>query len=138
MADFLTPAERSARMARIRSRDTRPELVVRRMLHGLGYRYRLHSVDIPGRPDIVFNRKHKVVFVHGCFWHGHACQKRPMEALPPYWQAKITRNMQRDAEVLPRLEAAGWSALVVWECETRKSCLPSLRRRLQEFLELPA
>lgn len=137
MVDFLSPSERSARMAAIRSRNTRPELVVRRMLHELGYRFRLHVKGIPGRPDIVFSRKRKVIFVHGCFWHWHRCQKRPLEALPPLWQAKIERNRKRDSTTIQRVEAEGWAAIVIWECETKNASRSELRMRLTGFLGPP-
>jgi DNA mismatch endonuclease, patch repair protein len=109
----------SQRMARIRKTDTKPEMLVRRMLHALGYRYRLHRRDLPGNPDIVFASRKKLIFVHGCFWHQHDCPlgaKQP-RARPEYWLPKLKRNKERDARNLEALEAAGWKALIIWECE---------------------
>ena len=112
----------SARMSRIRKTDTKPELVVRRLAHGLGFRYRLHRRDIAGTPDLVFPRLRKVIFVHGCFWHQHDCslgRKRP-KANPDYWLPKLARNVERDRIVRKQLQAQGWRVLVIWECQTRK------------------
>jgi DNA mismatch endonuclease (patch repair protein) len=122
-------------MQAVRDKDTRPEWIVRRLLHGLGYRYRLHCNKLPGCPDLVFSRRHKVVFVHGCFWHGHEC---PRGARLParnrdYWMKKLTGNKVRDLAQNAALTAAGWGVLVVWECETRN--LSALAGRLQSFLE---
>nr|WP_292230234.1 DNA mismatch endonuclease Vsr [Brevundimonas sp.] len=118
MADFLTPAERSVRMSRIKGRDTKPELRLRKALHGLGFRYRLHGA-LPGKPDLVFPRYRTVVFVHGCFWHRHKGCK--VAATPKsntsFWLAKFARNTTRDAEVEARLRDAGWRVLTVWECD---------------------
>ena len=115
--------ELSARMRRIRKTDTKPEMVVRRLVHGLGYRYRLHRRDLPGTPDLVFPARRKVIFVHGCFWHQHDCKlgsKKPA-ANPDYWHPKLARNVERDAENRRRLIELGWDLLVIWECETRAS-----------------
>lgn len=122
-------------MARVRSKDTAPELVVRRLAHRMGYRYRLHGADLPGKPDLVFPARRKVIFVHGCFWHGHeACRSgtvRP-QANAAFWGPKLDRNKQRDAQHLAALAEAGWSALVVWGCELRDE--DALRARLAAFL----
>lgn len=135
--DTLTPAERSERMRRVKSRDTSPELVVRRLLHGMGYRYRLHGSDLPGRPDIVFRRRRKVVFVHGCFWHRHPDPACPLARWPKsrleFWGAKFESNVARDRVVMDQLARLGWRAAVVWECQLRD--LPVLKSRLREFLE---
>lgn len=116
-------------MARVKARDTGPELVVRRILTELGYRYRLHRPDIPGRPDIAFIGRRKLVFVHGCFWHGHACPRgsRVPKANRDYWTAKIARNRTRDARTAAVLAAAGWDALAIWECELRDRATLSAR-----------
>lgn len=107
-------------MARIGARDTKPELLVRRGLHARGFRYRLHVRGLPGRPDIVFPKYRALVFVHGCFWHGHDCSLFRLPATrSEFWSAKIASNRRRDDEVLTGLEAAGWRALVVWECGLR-------------------
>lgn len=119
MADRLTPEARSALMSRIRGKDTKPELAVRRMLHAMGYRFRLHRKDLPGRPDIVFPGRRKVIFVHGCFWHGHeGCRHaaRP-STRADFWAAKIAGNRARDGRNLVSLRDAGWGPLVLWECE---------------------
>lgn len=117
MADNLDKATRSRIMAAIRSTDTRPELVVRRGLHARGFRFRLHGKGLPGRPDLVLRRYRTVVFVHGCFWHGHDCRLfRMPRTRTEYWEAKIRRNRERDAETAASLGAAGWRCLTVWEC----------------------
>jgi DNA mismatch endonuclease (patch repair protein) len=110
-------------------------MIVRRIVHGMGYRYRLHAKDLPGRPDLVFRKAKKVIFVHGCFWHQHrACREgRIPGSRQEYWTPKLTRNVERDAEHTAALKQNGWSQLIVWECEMRDD--PSLHKRLQEFLE---
>ncbi len=126
---------RARTMRAVRSRDTGPEMAVRRMLHGRGYRYRLHRADLPGRPDIVFAGRRRVIFVHGCFWHGHGCARgaRVPKANRAYWVAKIARNVARDAAACAALEAAGWGVAVVWECELRDGA--ALAARLAAFLD---
>ncbi|MBS0480266.1 MAG: DNA mismatch endonuclease Vsr [Proteobacteria bacterium] len=108
-------------MARVKSRDTQPERIVRRVLTQLGYRYRLHRSDIPGKPDIAFIGRRKAIFVHGCFWHGHDCKRgaRAPKDNAAYWSAKIARNRERDRDTLTALTALGWRSLIVWECELR-------------------
>lgn len=132
-----TPAQRSRIMRAVKSTGTRPELQVRRMVHALGYRFRLHRQDLPGKPDLVLPRLFKVIFVHGCFWHGHPCARgaRMPKANAEYWQAKIGRNVARDARHLKALKNAGWRVAVVWECELKQ--LEKLRRRLAAFLSRP-
>lgn len=120
-------------MRAVKGADTKPEMAVRRMLHRLGYRYRLHAAGLPGKPDLVFPSRRKVIFVHGCFWHQHRC---PAAARPAsrreYWDAKLDRNVQRDRRNRRLLRALGWRTLVVWECQLRA---PSrLERRLVDFL----
>lgn len=139
MADKLTSERRSANMARIRAKNTKPEITVRRIAHSLGYRFRLHRKDLPGKPDLVFPGRRAVIFVHGCFWHGHpdpACK----EAVPPksrldYWLPKLSRNKERDASNVQALEAAGWRILIVWECGTKDAAAVAMR--LHEFLGPP-
>lgn len=117
MADFLTPDGRAERMSRIRSQDTRPELMVRRFLHAAGFRYRLHARNLPGRPDIVLPRYRAVVFVHGCFWHAHSCQKGRIPASrPEFWEEKFLANKRRDRRNRVALRKAGWRVFTVWEC----------------------
>jgi len=120
MTPQKTDPRRSAIMRSVKSKDTGPEMHVRRVLHGLGFRYRLHRKDLAGVPDIVFLRLHKVVLVHGCFWHGHTCQRgsRIPKTNRDYWAGKINRNRKRDELNSKRLEAQGWLTFVIWECQT--------------------
>lgn len=112
------PLTRSEIMARVRGRDTKPEMLVRRLVHAAGYRYRIHPRGLPGRPDLAFTRRRAAVFVHGCFWHGHDCARggRVPKSNAEFWRAKIDRNRARDAEVAERLAALGWRVLTLWEC----------------------
>jgi len=121
--DPFSPDERSAIMRRVLSQDTTPELVVRRTLHALGYRFRLHRADLPGVPDIVLPKHHVVILVHGCFWHRHKGCKRATTPVAnrEYWLRKFQRTMARDVQVSAALKAKGWSPVVIWECETRDS-----------------
>ena len=121
-------------MRRVRGKNTRPEMVVRRLAHRLGYRFRLHRRDLPGSPDLVFPGRRAVIFVHGCFWHQHDCPRgarRPSSNVG-YWHPKLARNVERDREVRQGLENEGWRVLVLWECEMRDS--EQLSRRLAGFL----
>ncbi|QCN97059.1 DNA mismatch endonuclease Vsr (plasmid) [Azospirillum argentinense] len=137
MTDRLTPAERSANMARIRGRNTKPELTVRRLLFGMGYRYHLHPADLPGRPDIVFRKRRAVIFIHGCFWHSHSCSAgRIPKTRTEFWESKLLGNKQRDARQQDELGALGWKVLVVWECETRDPT--GLTEKLRTFLGPPS
>lgn len=123
-------------MAAIRGRDTKPELRLRRLLHGLGYRFRLQRRDLPGRPDIVFPGRRKAIFVHGCFWHRHGCRNSVLpKARADWWAEKLGRNAERDRAVVASLEAMGWSVLTVWECETRDAAQVS--ESIQRFLGPP-
>jgi DNA mismatch endonuclease (patch repair protein) len=120
MTDVLTTEQRRLNMSRIRGKDTKPELLVRRGLHALGFRFRLHRKDLSGRPDLVFPARRAVIFVHGCFWHGHACPMCKMPATrTEFWQAKIAGNRDRDERAVSALAVAGWRVLVVWECALR-------------------
>lgn len=121
-------------MARVRSRDTAPERLVRNALTRLGYRYRLHRSDLPGKPDIAFIGRRKVIFVHGCFWHGHDCKRgaRTPRANADYWRAKIERNRARDARNAAALVKAGWQTLTIWECSLADAA--ALNASLQRFL----
>lgn len=123
MVDFLTPAQRSERMSRIRGKDSQPELALRRVLHRLGLRYRLHAKGLPGKPDLVFPRYKTVVFVHGCFWHRHdGCKIATIpKSNTPFWIEKFGKNVARDTRVGAELTALGWHVLVVWECELTPS-----------------
>lgn len=119
MADTLTPAERSERMSRIRSSDTKPEIALRKALHKLGFRFRLHGHRLPGKPDIVLPKHRTVIFVHGCFWHRHSGCKvaTTPKTNTDFWIDKFDRNQSRDTRNSEALTAAGWRVLVVWECE---------------------
>lgn len=136
MADKLSPARRSENMRRIKSKGMKPELLVRSIVHGMGYRYRLHKRDLPGKPDLVFGPRRKVIFVHGCFWHGHdnpACREgRSPRSNQGYWLPKLARNRERDAAHIAALQASGWEVLVIWECETGD--IEALKARLTGFL----
>ena len=134
MVDIVSPDVRSRIMRAVGQKNTEPEMVVRRLLHQLGYRYSLHRRDLPGRPDLVFVSKRKVVFVHGCFWHGHHCRNgRPPTSRLDYWSEKLSDNRARDQRNVNDLRANGWESCVVWECETRDP--DSLLPRLIAFLE---
>ena len=130
-----TPEERSRVMRQVKSQDTSPELRVRKLLHGLGYRYRLHRRGLPGTPDIVFPARRKVIFVHGCFWHGHGCKRgaRTPKTNRAYWEGKIGRNRDRHERSCAALAEAGWRVLTVWECEIRDT--ETLTARLTAFLD---
>ena len=140
MADKLTPEQRSWNMSRIRGKNTKPELLVRRLLHSRGYRYRLHgragSIRLPGSPDLVFAGRRKVIFVNGCFWHFHDCRvgQHAPKANADFWAAKRTRTRERDARQCRQLEDAGWEVLTVWECELREPS--ALEEQLVRFLEM--
>ena len=137
MTDNLTPDLRTKVMRSIRSKNTKPELLVRRLLHSMGYRYRLHVPAIPGRarPDIVFRGRRKVIFVHGCFWHVHSGCKVSHLPESPFWHQKLSKNQQRDENHIASLHAAGWSTLVIWECQL--SAVDALAKTLQIFLDSP-
>jgi|SRR5579884_1036961 len=134
VVDRLSAARRSANMSRIRSKDSLPEMTVRHLLFKLGYRYYLHAANLPGRPDLVFPRRKKVVFVHGCFWHQHeSCREGRLPASNTgYWAEKLKRNVQRDVDARVRLRAAGLEALIVWECELGDEL--ALTHKLVSFL----
>lgn len=121
-------------MRAVKGRDTKPEMIIRGLLHRMGYRYRLHRTDLPGKPDIVFTSRKKVIFVHGCFWHGHSCKRgsRQPKSNVEYWRAKIDRNVERFASQLEELINSGWVALTLWECELGD--VEYLEKVLQNFL----
>lgn len=125
--------DRSANMRAIRSKDMRPELKVRSIVHRLGYRFRLHRKDLPGKPDLVFISRRKVIFVNGCFWHSHGCRvSHTPKSNAAYWGPKLERNKFRDHRNLDALRAAGWKALVIWECETNDE--GRMRKLIVRFL----
>jgi DNA mismatch endonuclease (patch repair protein) len=132
--DKLSAEQRSANMRQIRSKNTTPELLLRRMLHRLGYRFRLHRKDLPGKPDLVFSSRGKAIFVHGCFWHQHrACgEGRVPGTRAEYWAPKLAGNLQRDEAAQSALQEQGWQFLVVWECELRDTA--AALRTVKRFL----
>jgi DNA mismatch endonuclease (patch repair protein) len=134
MADVHTTEQRRFNMSRIRGKDTKPEMKVRRLIHSLGYRYRLHGKDLPGKPDLVFPGRRQVIFVHGCYWHMHSC--RYGQVVPKtnteFWQTKRLSNVTRDERNIAALEAAGWRILVLWECELKDENL--LTEKIRAFL----
>ena len=133
MVDTVTPNRRSEIMSRIRSKNTQPELLVRRLLHKAGFRYRLHRADLPGKPDLAFPGRKKVVFIHGCFWHMHegCAMARVPKSRVEFWTTKLSANRLRDSAHVAKLEAAGWEVLVLWECELHA---PNLLTKLSLFL----
>lgn len=135
MTDNLTVEQRSAQMSLIKSKDTKPELAVRRLVYSLGYRYRLHADELPGKPDIVFRPRRKAIFVHGCFWHGHECPRgqRMPKTNREYWHQKINKTILRDSENVERLQASDWQVMVVWECQLKD--LGGLAEEIKGFLE---
>ena len=134
MTDIFDPEKRSEIMSRIRGRDTRPEMIVRRIAHALGFRFRLHRKDLPGRPDIVFPRHQAVIVVHGCFWHRHPGCKRASspKTRVRYWQNKFEDNVVRDKRNETALRDLGWKVMVIWECETKDH--EALATRIESFL----
>jgi DNA mismatch endonuclease (patch repair protein) len=134
--DKLTPERRSENMRRIRSKGMKPEIAVRQLVHALGYRYRLHDKNLPGKPDLVFRSRRKIILVHGCFWHQHsdpACKiTRQPKSNASYWAGKLQRNIARDLEHERALTREGWKVLTVWECELANG--PAILKRLTRFL----
>jgi len=134
MTDVLTPEQRSFNMSRIKGRNTKPEMIVRSLVHRMGYRFRLHRKDLPGRPDLVFPRLKKIIFVHGCFWHMHDC--RYGQVVPQtnneFWRNKRLSNVERDRRNIEALEQEGWKIMNVWECQIRHE--ESIRDALGVFL----
>jgi DNA mismatch endonuclease, patch repair protein len=134
--DRLTPIKRSWLMSRIKGRDTKPELIVRKMISAMGYRYRLYRKDLPGKPDIVFVSKRKVIFIHGCYWHGHNCKKGKLpKSNISFWKDKIETNKVRDKKNIRELKLLGWTVLTIWQCQLKKTL--AVCKRIVDFLELP-
>ena len=132
--DVHSPTQRSFNMSKIRGKDTRPEMVVRRWLWANGYRYRLHRKDLPGRPDIVLSKYHAIIFVHGCFWHRHGCKYSTFPSTRQnFWQTKFEGNVQRDKDNQARLTSQGWRVFVLWECEINSWDL-YLEHRIKTFI----
>jgi DNA mismatch endonuclease (patch repair protein) len=134
MVDVLTKKQRSFNMSQIRSKNTSPEIIVRSIVHRMGYRYALHRSDLPGQPDIVLTRHRKIIFVHGCFWHIHKCRygKVVPKTRRKFWQTKRQGNVARDRKNIRESKKADWKVLVVWECQTRN--IPRLTKKLKTFL----
>jgi DNA mismatch endonuclease (patch repair protein) len=135
MTDVLTQEQRSFNMSQIRNKDTRPEILVRSIVHRLGFRYALHRKDLPGKPDMVLTRHRKIIFIHGCFWHMHRCRYGKVKPATNinFWKAKREANVARDKKNLRKLRKDGWKVLVVWECWTRNPS--ALKDRLMRFLK---
>jgi DNA mismatch endonuclease, patch repair protein len=137
--DTLTPSQRSARMALVRGRDTKPEMQVRSLLHVAGYRFRLRKPRLPGKPDLIFSSRRKVVFVHGCFWHRHPDATCKLARVPKsrldFWLPKLESNRQRDERTRNELRRAGWDVEIVWECQLRNP--EAVQRKLRRFLGPP-
>jgi DNA mismatch endonuclease (patch repair protein) len=133
--DVHTPAKRSFNMSRIRNRDTRPEKIVRTIVHGWGYRFRLHKKDLPGKPDVVLVRHKKIIDVRGCFFHMHSCKYGTVVPVTnaTFWEKKRRSNVERDLRNLGALKRAGWRVMIVWECETKLTA--QLEKRLEKFLK---
>lgn len=133
--DIVSPEKRSRMMAGIKGKDTKPEMLVRRLVHGMGFRYRLHRRDLPGSPDLVFPRLKKVIFVHGCFWHRHSgCRfAYTPKSNAQFWMDKLEGNARRDTLAMAALNALDWKVLIVWECEV--SDQSALARKIRSFLE---
>ncbi len=136
MADIFSKSRRSRIMSRIGSKDTGPELIVRRLIHALGFRFRLHRKDLPGTPDIVFPKYKKVIFVHGCFWHGHpGCKRATIPATrTEFWRNKIGKTMAGDKRNAEKLRELGWAVLTIWQCEIKKSNKEALSKKIRAFL----
>lgn len=137
MVDTLSKEERSRIMSCVRSKNTKPEILVRHLIWELGYRYRLQVHELPGKPDIVFRRQKKVIFVHGCFWHRHqGCpNNRTPKSRIEFWSKKFVRNQQKDSENYRLLNDNGWQFLIIWECEIKKNKFDILRSKIIEFME---
>lgn len=134
MTDVHTKQQRSFNMSRIRSKDTKPEMIVRSLVHRLGFRYRLHHKNLPGKPDLVFSSRQKVIFVHGCYWHMHSCKYGQVvpKTNAEFWQEKRLGNVRRDNSAIKVLQELGWQVLVIWECEIKD--IPQLEKILKSFL----
>lgn len=135
MADNLSKTERSKQMSLVKSKNTKPEMFVRKLIHGMGYRYRLHDKKLPGKPDIVFKSRKKVIFVHGCFWHRHKNCKlaRLPKSRLDFWKPKLEANRERDKLIQKQLTELGWQFLIIWECQLND--VVALRERIVEFID---
>ena len=133
--DPLSEVERGERMALIKDKDTKPELLVRKIIFSMGYRYRLHDKSLPGKPDIVFKSRKKVIFVHGCFWHQHGCSHYRMpKTKKEFWEEKLAKNVCRDKTHYAQLKEMGWDFMVLWECGLKKRNIDQIRDKIENFL----
>lgn len=137
--DTVSEKRRSENMRHIRSKDMKPEMIVRRLVHRMGYRYRLHGRELPGKPDLVFRPRRAVIFVHGCFWHQHDDPECNIARMPKsrldYWEPKLSRNKARDRQHHAELVSCGWQVLTVWECQTKQAKLSELAEIVRSFLD---
>lgn len=137
MTDIFPPEKRSEIMRKIKPTGSKQEVFIRKLVHSMGYRYRLHKKDLPGNPDLVFTKYKKVIFVHGCFWHGHEGCKR--SALPTanadFWKKKLTGNAERDKSNYKRLELLGWKYMIIWQCEIKESQRKKISESISNFLK---
>lgn len=133
--DTVSKRKRSEVMGQVKSKDTTPEMLVRRLVHRMGYRYRLHRKDLPGKPDLVFPGRKKVIFVHGCFWHRHqGCSNtRTPKSRTNFWETKFQQNVERDRRVCDELQAMGWDFMIIWECQTKDETL--IAEQVDAFLK---
>jgi DNA mismatch endonuclease (patch repair protein) len=136
MTDIFSKEKRSNIMSRVRSKNTKPEIIIRKLVYSLGYRYRLYRRDLPGTPDIVFTKRKKVIFIHGCLWHGHCCKRASLPELhKDKWREKILKNIERDHLSFEALTNKGWEYMVIWQCEIKKSNIEEIKHQLTKFLE---
>ncbi|MBU1628011.1 DNA mismatch endonuclease Vsr [bacterium] len=136
MVDIFDKKKRSEIMSEISGKNTKPELLIRKVLFSEGYRYRLHRKELPGNPDIVFPGRKKVIFINGCYWHGHNCKKAALpETNKQFWKKKISGNVERDKKNLDKLLKMGWKSFVIWQCEIKKSSLGNIIKQAKKFLE---
>lgn len=134
MVDVLSPEQRRLNMSRIRGKDTKPEMVIRRLVHSMGYRYRLHRRDLPGTPDLVFNSAKKIINVHGCYWHSHSCRFGSVTPVTnaEFWEKKRSETLARDIRNDELLTKNGWTVMTIWECEVK---YPEIKSRIRRFLK---
>jgi DNA mismatch endonuclease (patch repair protein) len=136
MTDIFSKEKRSQIMSKVKNKNTTPEIIIRKLLYSLGYRYRLNKKGLPGSPDIVFISKKKAIFVHGCLWHGHNCKRAKLpDSNKEEWRNKIIVNIERDNQVFNRLNDMGWNYLVVWQCEIKKRSIEEIKEKLIRFIE---
>jgi len=137
MTDIFSKEKRSEIMSKIGPKDSKPEIIVRKIVHSLSYRFRLHRKDLPGNPDLVFPKYKKAIFVHGCFWHGHKrCQRGKLPATnTTFWEEKISGNVKRDKSNFNKLRRLGWKYLVIWQCDLKESNKENLKRKINNFFK---